>query len=125
LREARDWYLKAYGYNQDNAELNYMIGRCYLFSDNKYESIKYIQKAYELKPDVCFDIHLMLAMAYHQILEFDKAIEEYNYFLNTVPPKQRPEYQSEIDLYIQQCRNGKLLAADPKRVVINNLGKRC
>jgi outer membrane protein OmpA-like peptidoglycan-associated protein/tetratricopeptide (TPR) repeat protein len=122
-REARDWYLKAFGYNQSSAELNYMVGRCYLFSDNKYESIKYIQKAYELKPDVSFDIHLMLGMAYHQILEFDKAIEEYNYFLNTVPPKSRPEYQSEIDLYIQQCKNGKLQVAEPKRVVINNLGK--
>jgi flagellar motor protein MotB len=122
-REAREYYLKAYGYNPGNAELNYMIGKCYLFSDNKFESIKYIQKAYEIKPDVCFDIHLMLGMAYHQILEFDKAIEEYNYFINNLHPKNRPEYQSQIDLYIQQCKNGKLLAAEPKRVVINNLGK--
>ncbi len=122
-REAREYYLKAYGYNPDNAELNYMIGRCYLFTDNKFESIKYIQKAYELKPDVNFDIHLMLGMAYHQILEFDKAIEEYNYFINTIHPKSRAAYQSQIDLYIQQCKNGKLLAAEPRRVVINNLGK--
>jgi outer membrane protein OmpA-like peptidoglycan-associated protein/tetratricopeptide (TPR) repeat protein len=122
-REAREYYLKAFGYNPDNAELNYMIGRCYLFSDNKYESIKYIKKAYDLKPDVSIDIHLMLGMAYHQILEFDKAIEEYNYFINSLIPKRRPEYQSQIDLYIQQCKNGKLLVEEPKRVVINNLGK--
>lgn len=122
-RLAREEYLKAYGYNQESAELNYMIGRCYLYSDNKFESIKYIQKAYELKPDVHFDIHLMLGMAYHQILEFDKAIEEYNYFINEIPPKQRDEYKSRNDLYIQQCKNGKVLAAEPGRVVINNLGK--
>jgi len=122
-REAREYYLKAYGYNPDNAELNYMVGRCYLFTDNKFESIKYIKKAYDLKPDVNFDIHLMLGMAYHQILEFDKAIEEYNYFINNLHPKFRAKYQSQIDLYIQQCKNGKLLAAQPKRVVINNLGK--
>ncbi len=122
-RQAREYYLQAYGYNQDNAELNYMIGRCYLYSDNKFESIKYIQKAYELKPDVHFDIHLMMAMAYHQILEFDKAIDEYNYFINEVPPKTRAAYTSQIDLYIQQCKNGKILAGEPKRVVINNLGK--
>lgn len=123
-RQAREYYLKAYGYNQENAELNYMIGRCYLYSDNKFESIKYIQKAYELDPNVHFDIHLMLGMAYHQILEFDKAIEEYNYFINEVPPKLRDDYRSRIDLYIQQCKNGKILAADPRRVVINNLGKK-
>lgn len=123
FRLARESYLKAYGYNQDNAELNYMIGKCYLYSDNKFESIKYIQKAYDLKPDVHFDIHLMMGMAYHQIHEFDKAIEEYNYFINEIEPKDRPDFQSKIDLYIQQCKNGKILAADPKRVVINNLGK--
>jgi len=121
--EARESYLKAYGYNSENAELNYMIGRCYLFTDNKFESVKYIQKAYELKPSVHFDIHLMMGMAYHQILEFDKAIEEYNYFINSIPIKARGAYQGRIDLYIQQCKNGKLLAADPKRVVINNVGK--
>jgi len=123
FRLARESYLKAYGYNPDNAELNYMIGKCYLYSDNKFESIEYIQKAYELKPDVHFDIHLMMGMAYHQIHEFDKAIEEYNYFINTIEPKERPRFQSRIDLYIQQCKNGKILAAEPKRVVINNLGK--
>ena len=122
-REARECYLKAYGYNQENAELNYLIGRCYLFTDNKFESIKYIKKAYDLKPTVCFDIHLMLGMAYHQILDFDNAIDEYNYFLNNIPPKSRDAYKARVDLYIQQCKNGKLLAAEPKRVVINNLGK--
>ncbi len=44
FRLARESYLKAYGYNADNAELSYMIGKCYLYSDNKFESIKYIQK---------------------------------------------------------------------------------
>ncbi len=121
-RLARESYLKAYGYNPDNPELNYMIGRCYLFSDNKFESIKYIEKAYKLEPDVHFDIHLMLGMAFHQILEFDKAIDEYNYFINKLHPKFRPDYQSKVDLFIQQCKNGKILAAEPKRVVINNLG---
>ncbi|MCK5506830.1 MAG: tetratricopeptide repeat protein, partial [Thermodesulfovibrionia bacterium] len=123
FRLARESYLKAYGYNPDNAELIYMIGKCYLYSDNKFESIKYIQKAYELNPNVNFDIHLMMGMAYHQVYEFEKAIEEYNYFINNIEPKNRPDYQSKIDLYIQQCKNGKILAAEPKRGVINNLGK--
>jgi outer membrane protein OmpA-like peptidoglycan-associated protein/tetratricopeptide (TPR) repeat protein len=122
-RDARQNYLSAYSYNPDNAELNYMIGKCYLYSDNKFESIKYIEKAFKIKPDVQFDIHLMLGMAYHQILEFDKAVDEYNYFLNTLHPKIKADYQSKVDKLIQQCKNGKLLAAEPQRVVINNLGK--
>jgi len=122
-REAREKYMASYSYNPNNAELNYMIGKCYLFTDNKYESIKYIQLAYKLKPDVCFDIHLLLGMAFHQILEFDKAIEEYNYFLNTLQPRSRKDYQAQVDQLIMQCNNGKLLAEKPQRVVINNLGK--
>ena len=122
-REARELYLKAYEYNPDNAELNYMVGRCYLFTDNKFESIKYIKKAYDLKPEVNYDIHLMLGMAYHQVFDFDHAIEEYNYFINELRPKTQAMYREKIDRLIQQCKNGKLLVAEPRRVVINNLGK--
>jgi outer membrane protein OmpA-like peptidoglycan-associated protein/tetratricopeptide (TPR) repeat protein len=123
FREAREEYLTAYKYNPENAELNYMIGKCYLLTDNKYESIKYIEKAYKLKPDVNYDIHLMLGLAFHQILEFDKAIGEYNYFLNVISPKHKASYQLKVDQFISQCQIGKLLAAEPKRVVINNPGK--
>ena len=122
-REARQSYLDAYHYNPDNAELNYMIGRCYLYTDNKFEAIKYIEKAYQLKPNVCFDIHLMLGMAYHQTLEFDKAIGEYTNFLNNLSSKLLPVYKTQVENMILQCKNGKFLASDPKRVVINNLGK--
>jgi outer membrane protein OmpA-like peptidoglycan-associated protein len=122
-RAARDLYLAAYKYNSENPELNYMIGKCYLFTDNKFESIKYIKKAFELKPEVKFDIHLLLGMAYHQVDEFDNAIEEYNLFLKTLSPKLVESYKDKIDMYIRQCKNGRNLVLDPKRVVINNLGE--
>ncbi|MBN1117523.1 MAG: OmpA family protein [Bacteroidales bacterium] len=122
-REARDYYLDAYKYNENNPELNYMIGRCYLFTDNKFESIKYIQKAFQLKQKVSFDIHLMLAMAYHQVNEFDNAIEEYNMFLKNLPSKEVERYQEQINMYIRQCKHGRDLVLDPVRVVINNLGE--
>jgi outer membrane protein OmpA-like peptidoglycan-associated protein len=122
-RDARDFYIEANKYNDQNPELNYMIGKCYLFTDNKFESIKYIKKAFQLKPEVNFDIHLMLGMAYHQIHEFDNAIEEYNLFLKNLHPKMVEEYKEKIDMYIRQCKHGRNLVLDPKRVVINNLGE--
>jgi len=36
-REARESYLKAYRYNDKNAELNYKIGICYLYSDDNFK----------------------------------------------------------------------------------------
>jgi outer membrane protein OmpA-like peptidoglycan-associated protein/tetratricopeptide (TPR) repeat protein len=122
-RDARDFYLQAYKYNNQNPELNYMIGRCYLFTDNKYESIKYIKKAFELKPDVNFDIHLLLGMAYHQTNDFDNAIEEYNMFLNNLSKKHLEAYQEWVNTLVRQCKYGRDLVMDPKRVVINNLGE--
>lgn len=123
IRDARDFYLDAYKYNSENPELNYMIGKCYLFTDNKFESIKYIKKAFELKPEVNFDIHLLLGMAYHQIHEFDNAIEEYLLFQKSLSPKNAIRYQERIDQYIRQCKHGRDIVLDPVRVVINNLGE--
>jgi outer membrane protein OmpA-like peptidoglycan-associated protein len=122
-RDARDLYLEANKYNAENAKLNYMIGKCYLFTDNKYESIKYIQKAYELNPQVNFDIHLLLGMAYHQINEFDNAIEEYTMFLKDLSKKQNELYSEKVNMFIRQCKHGRDLVLDPKRVVINNAGE--
>ncbi len=122
-RDARESYLKAYEYNPGSAELNYMIGKCYLFTDNKFESIKYIQKAYEINPHVSYDIRYMLGMAYHQIYEFDLAIQEYTEFQKKLDPKIRAKMNEEIDMRIKQARNGRELVDDPKRVVINNLGQ--
>lgn len=123
FRDAREFYLEAYKYNPDNPELNYMIGKCYLFTDNKFESIKYIKKAFDLKPEVNADIRLLLGMAYHQINEFDNALEEYNLFLKGLPTKQQSVYTDKVNTLIRQCKHGRELVLDPQRVVINNLGE--
>jgi outer membrane protein OmpA-like peptidoglycan-associated protein len=120
-REARELYLAAYQYNSENDGLNYKIGVCYLFSDDKFESIKYLTKAYVLNNQVAEDIHLMLAMAYHLTLEFDKAIKEYNEYKSSLHPKKAVEIGTMINRRIEECENGKVLVADPLRVIINNM----
>lgn len=122
-RDARELYLKAYEYNPNHPELNYMIGKCYLFTDNKFESIKYIKKAFELKPEVSADIHLLLGMAYHQINEFDNALEEYNLFLKGLDSRKQESYNDRVNALIRQCKHGRDLVLDPQRVVLNNLGE--
>ena len=59
--QARDLYLFANQYNPDNAHLNYKIGACYLFTDDKYVAIDYLLRSYDLgassyiKKPVSFD----------------------------------------------------------------------
>jgi flagellar motor protein MotB len=122
-REARKQYLKAYRYNPNNAALNYNIGLCYLFSDEKFEAIKYFNKAAKSNPDIAVDIKYLIGRAYHLTLEFDKAISYYSDFINqVVNQKNSAAMINRVNRLIEQCRNGKELVAKPQRVVINNLG---
>ena len=120
---ARDHYLFAGQYNPDNAALNYKLGVCYLFTDNKYEAINYLRSAYTADPSVSDDIHLMLARAYQLVLEFDKAIEHYNAHLEALDKqKDKEDYAAELGKYLEECVHGKELSRDPVRVIIQNLG---
>ena len=122
-RNAREQYLKAYEYNSENPELNYMIGKCYLYTDNKFKAIDYITKAFDIKPEVNYDIHLMLGMAFHQVHEFERAIVEYEKFISGLDKKEKEYYLKHVGNLIKQCESGIELVKDPKRVVINNLGR--
>ena len=122
-RDAREHYLLSHKYNPDNAELNYKIGICYLFSDDKFESQSYLEMAFVLKEDVSDDIRFMLGKAYHLTLEFDNAIQQYQEYLENLEPNQRAIERNAITKLIQECNNGKELLEDPKRVIISNMGK--
>jgi len=119
---ARDHYLFAHQYNPDHAGLNYKLGVCYLFTDNKYEAIDYLLKAYAIDPQVSGDIHLLLGMAYQLVLEFDKAMEQYNTHSRRMEPQKRQEFASTLAKLFEECMNGKILSQDPVRMVIQPLG---
>lgn len=119
---ARDNYLFANQYNPDNAELNYKIGACYLFTDNKYEAINYLQKAFQLKSEVSSDIHLLLGQAFQLILEFDNAINHYTAQKENLEDEELLEYSSFLTKRLAECQNGRTLSQEPVRVIIQNLG---
>ena len=116
-------YLKANKFNPDNAELNYRIGKCYLYSTYKAQSIDYFKKASKLNKYIAIDIHFMLACGYHLNYEFDKAIEEYNLHLRTLTEKQKTWWAKIIKKNIIECRVGKKLLQNPVNVLIDNVGE--
>ena len=122
-RDAREFYLFASQYNSENAELNYKIGICYLFSDDKFESQSYLEKAFVMKENVADDIRFMLGKAYHMTLEFENAIQQYQEYLENLEPKQKALERNNIMKLIQECKNGEELVGDPQRVIITNLGE--
>jgi flagellar motor protein MotB len=121
---ARDHYLFAEQYNPESAALNYKLGVCYLFTDNKYEAINYLLSAYTADPEVSGDIHFLLARAYQLVLEFDKATEHYYAHQDAlVQPSEKLEYAARLKKYLTECENGKNLSREPVRVIIQNLGE--
>jgi len=120
---ARDHFLYALQYNPDNAALNYKLGVCYLFTDNKYEAINYLLRAYTLDGELSGDIHLLLGMAYQLVLEFDKAMEQYNTHSSQLDPTEKQAYSKTLAKRFDECMNGKNLSRNPVRVIIQPLGE--
>ncbi len=119
---ARDLYLYANQYNPANAELNYKIGACYLFTDDKYVAIDYLLEAYRLKEDVSKDIHYLLGQAYHLVLEFENAKEHYNLHKQELKGDELVDYEGILSKRLSECQHGQTLSQEPRRVIIQNLG---
>ncbi len=121
-RKALELYLKANNFNPNNAELNYKIGKCYLNSNQKTESVQYLEKAIELDPKVSPDVNYLLAQGYHLQSEFTKAIDKFKEYKKSLSPVNLGKEGKEIDKKIQECELGKELTNKPSRVFIDNIG---
>ncbi|MEZ5073153.1 MAG: OmpA family protein [Bacteroidales bacterium] len=120
---ARDLYLFSHLYNPDHPGLNYKLGACYLFTDDKYQAIEYLDHAYRLNPGVSHDIHLLLAQAFQLVLEFDSAAIHYQAHRDMLEDVDRIGYDVQLERRLAECERGKELAKHPVRVIIQNLGE--
>lgn len=115
-------YLKANDFNPNNALLNYKIGVCYIWSNYKWKAKPYIEKAFQLNPNVAPDIHYYIGRAYHLTMEWQKAIDEYKLYLKTLTPDKEKEKMADTQKKINECLNGIELVKNPVRVFIDNVG---
>ncbi|HSH64269.1 MAG TPA: OmpA family protein [Bacteroidia bacterium] len=116
-------YLEANKFNPNNAVLNYKIGKCYLYSNYKLKSIPYLEKALSLNPTVDLQIHFVLAKAYHLDMQWDKAIQEFKLFEQTLGKGDEfNELKQEVKKHIEECNIGKEMVKHPVRVFIDNVG---
>jgi outer membrane protein OmpA-like peptidoglycan-associated protein/tetratricopeptide (TPR) repeat protein len=118
---AYDEYLKAIAYNGSNAELNYKTGVSALFSDNKEEAAEFFLKAIELDMDVTDDIHLLTGRALQYTGQYEKAIENYNLYLDSGIKKPK-EGIAAAKKYIEECTSALDIIEDTLRLDIVNIG---
>ncbi|SNC75299.1 WD40-like Beta Propeller Repeat [Hymenobacter gelipurpurascens] len=120
--QALGHYLAAQKFNPNNAELNLRIGDSYLHSGFKPRALEYLQKAYQLNPDVDPRIHYLLGRGLHLNAKWTEAIAEYKRATPASGSKNTAAFTTDIQKKIRECENGKKLAAKPSRVFIDNAG---
>ena len=120
-------YLAANTYNNNNAALNYKIGVCYIFSNEKKKAISFLEKAYSINPSVSFDIKYVMGMAYQRNGMYREAIRSFTDFKNSDYKSELKKLKLNEDLYnvesrIKECESAEKLKEHPTRVFIDNLG---
>lgn len=127
---AIELYLKAYELNPNNAMLNYKIGKCYISSINKINSIQYLEKALALDAKaVPSETPYLLAQAYHLNYEFVKAIKGFKEYQSAVSSD--PVASTEVSKKLKEVVTAVQLVKDTVRlnedgdtvkIIVKNLG---
>lgn len=120
--DALEQYELASAYNTYNSQLNYKMGVCCVYSEQKRDALNYFKRAYEFNNDVASDIHLLLGRAYHFNHQFERAKEEYETFRDSLTEKERKKNTIDLDKLIQECINGSALMDKMASAAVTNLG---
>ncbi|MFH2141213.1 MAG: hypothetical protein ABIJ97_02230, partial [Bacteroidota bacterium] len=121
-QNASECYLKANEFNPENALLNFKIGICYLYSNDKGGSLKYFSKAYILNSKVDPKIEYALAQAYQYNSEWNNSINYYKIYADKT--SKDLNIQKQINKKISECESGKIISSNPiVNLEISNLGE--
>lgn len=115
-------YLKAYSYNSDNPELNYRMGVCYLFADNKNKAEKHLRYAYKSNREISSDILLLLGRACHHNLKFEEALNFYIQYEHTLDTREFEQQIRWLEKLKTECDTAKYVMKCTVNVHIENMG---
>lgn len=106
-------------FNPDNAQNNFRIGVCYLYSTSPYKGIPYIEKANQLNP-AC-DPFMSYYFGYAMQLQgkFSEALEAYKKFEDGY--KKADNFNKFTSQHKKECDYAKKMMADPVRCWIDNV----
>lgn len=108
-------YLKAHNFNPENADLNYKIGVCYLYSSFKQKAIPHLEKARKLNSDVNDKLYYYIGRGYHLNMEWEKAIINFEEYKKRIAGSEE-EKTSDADKKIKECKYGIELMKDTLRM---------
>ena len=132
--EAIDLYKQLLVGREDNANLNFKVGFCYLHDKfNKTESLKYLEKSiknvsedynYESDKEIKapIDAYYYLGEALQFNYNFEQAIFNYEKFKSYLKETDK-EIQKKVAKRIEECNTGLKLIEYPVDMAVENLGE--
>jgi outer membrane protein OmpA-like peptidoglycan-associated protein/tetratricopeptide (TPR) repeat protein len=124
--DIRDIYILAAEADPENLKANFEAGHYRLRTIGKDLAVQYFLRVYERDPNYVFDLEYYIGYSYQHGLQFDKAIEYYNKYIDKI--NKRPNYQGKrtpldvVERAIYECENGKVYIQHPHNYAITNLG---
>ena len=115
------YYQKAQSFNPNNAELNYKIGSCMLFTNNKENAFSYLKKAASLSNDLPNDFLFYKGMCLQLDGEFGNAIEQFELFRNSAKKKELELFEMLAKKYIKECNLSVDVLSQTHRIWVDNL----
>jgi len=114
-------YKQAYAFNPNNAELNMNLGNCLLYTNEKYNAKKYLDKALELNKNISPMLYFYLGQAEQISYNWDQAIKYYKTFEENAKNRLAEEYKKISGKYKKECKYGKGFQANPVRAWVDNI----
>ncbi|MBC8510827.1 MAG: OmpA family protein [Cryomorphaceae bacterium] len=114
-------YQKAQDFNPNNAELNYKIGSCYLFTNQKEKAVDYLLRTMDLTSEYPSDFLFFHGMALQLQGNYLQAGEQFEQFKLSAKSKVYERYELLAKKYTKECQGANEILANSHRIWVDNI----
>ncbi|MCL2328959.1 MAG: OmpA family protein [Bacteroidetes bacterium] len=121
---ALEKFLIAQKFNPSNADLNFKIGLCYVYTQDDIQALPYFQTAIQLDPvNTPAIAYYHSGIAFHLTYKFAEAIDMFRKYKLKMLPSVLATEGKRIDRRIYECENAIEFMKDTTRAFVYNMGK--
>jgi outer membrane protein OmpA-like peptidoglycan-associated protein/tetratricopeptide (TPR) repeat protein len=113
-------FLQANAFNSKSAQLNYTIGKSYLYVGDYAQALSFLKTAILLDEKEFKDIHFLMGQIYQHTGEFDLAVESYSIAARNFGNE--TYWSNIISAKIRECKYAQELVSDAVDVRVENIG---
>jgi outer membrane protein OmpA-like peptidoglycan-associated protein/tetratricopeptide (TPR) repeat protein len=114
------YFLQANAFNPQSAQLNYTIGKSYLYVGDYTQALNFLRKAMLLDEKEFKDIYFLVGQVYQYTGDLELAVESYNVAAKNFGNE--TNWSNIISTRIRECRHAQELMGDAVDVRVENLG---